>query len=112
MLRMNSAIQLWAYVVLSGLAASNQAPVSPLPADQTIRSFTLPAGFKASVFAAEPDVVQPISFCLDDRGRLWVAENLSYPNWKPEGHDRIIILDDPENRGHFTRKTVFYDKLN
>ena len=27
----------------------------------------------------EPDVVQPISMCLDDRGRVWVAEGHCYP---------------------------------
>src|SRR5207247_10651166 len=40
---------------------------------------TLPPGFKMHVFAAEPDVVQPIAFCLDHRGRVWVAEGMTYP---------------------------------
>src|SRR2546427_6009360 len=31
------------------------------------------------VFAAEPDVRQPIAFCLDHRGRVWVAEGYTYP---------------------------------
>ena len=35
---------------------------------------TLPPGFKMHVFAGEPDVKQPIAFCDDDRGRLWVVE--------------------------------------
>ena len=33
-----------------------------------------PDGFKVTLFAGEPDVVQPIAMCVDDRGRLWVAE--------------------------------------
>ena len=34
----------------------------------------LPDGFQSAIFAAEPDVVQPISFCIDARGRIFVAE--------------------------------------
>src|SRR5688572_14014871 len=45
---------------------------------------TLPPGFKMHVFAAEPEVVQPIAFCLDHRGRVWVAEGITYPRRK--GH--------------------------
>ena len=39
-----------------------------------------PPGFKATLFAAEPDVVQPIAMTIDPRGRLWVVENFSYPD--------------------------------
>ena len=41
---------------------------------------TVPEGFKVTLFAGEPDVHQPIALCLDDRGRLWVAEAYSYPD--------------------------------
>lgn len=74
---------------------------------------TAPAGFKVSLFAGEPDLVQPIAFTIDDRGRVWVAENYSYPDWQTtgtEGHDRILIFEDPDQTGHFTKRTVFYDK--
>src|SRR5436309_14927938 len=79
---------------------------------QSIDAMKLPPGFSATVFAAEPDVCQPISYAIDDRGRLWVAEAYNYPKWQPEGHDRIIILEDTNNDGHFDKRTVFYDKLN
>ena len=49
---------------------------------------TLPPGFKMHVFAAEPDVQQPIAFCLDDRGRVWVAEGRTYP--KRKGHPPAV----------------------
>jgi putative membrane-bound dehydrogenase-like protein len=81
------------------------------PAD-TVRALQLPPGFTATLFAGEPDIVQPISFCFDDRGRLWVAESLSYPKWKPQGHDRIVILEDTDGDGHFDKRTLFYDQLN
>lgn len=96
-------------VLASGVRADG--PIPPLEAP---RHMTVPPGFFVSLFAGEPDIVQPIAFAIDDRGRMWVAENFSYPNWirdgKP-GRDRIVILDDPQNTGHFTRKTVFADNL-
>ena len=93
-----------------GLAADDTA--APRSAEETVRSFTLPGGFTATVFAAEPDVVQPIGFCFDDRGRLWVAESHSYPKWAPEGRDRIVIFEDVDGDGRHDKRTVFYDRLN
>jgi hypothetical protein len=40
---------------------------------------TLPPGFTAQVVASEPDVVQPIGFTTDARGRLWVLEIQTIP---------------------------------
>src|SRR5438132_3400222 len=54
---------------------TNAAPPSPL---QSLAMLKLPPGFKATVFAAEPDVQQPISMTWDARGRLWIAENYTY----------------------------------
>ena len=75
---------------------------------------TLPDGFKATLFAGEPDVVQPIAMCFDARGRLWVAECMSYPTWlkdPKEGKDRILIFEDTDGDGTFDKRTVFADKL-
>ena len=79
---------------------------------ETAAGMKVPDGFSVKVFAAEPDIVQPIAFAIDDRGRLWVCENLSYPDWKADGNDRIVILEDTDGDGKFDKKTLFYDKLN
>ncbi len=71
---------------------------------------TLPDGFKVTLFAGEPDVAQPIGFTTDDRGRLWVGECYSYPNWKADGHDRILVFTDPKDTGHFADRRVFWDQ--
>ncbi len=73
--------------------AEDRAP-APLPPAKAVASMVLPDGFHVTLVAAEPDVVQPISFCIDDRGRLWVAEALNYGEWKATGKDRIVILED------------------
>ncbi len=80
--------------------------------EDTARMMKLPDGFKVQVFAGEPDVVQPIAYCIDPRGRLWVVENYSYPNWKPEGKDRVLIFEDTDGDGRFDKRKVFWDKGN
>src|ERR1051325_4318278 len=88
---------------------------APLPARGAAEKMTRPPGFKATLFAGEPDVVQPIAMCFDDRGRLWVAECLSYPKWHSdpkEGRDRILIFEDTDGDGQFDKRTVFADKLS
>ena len=72
---------------------------------------TVPKGFRVSLFAGEPDVKQPIGFCIDDRGRLWVAEANNYPDKKAGRNDRIVILEDTDGDGRHDKRTVFYDKL-
>ncbi len=54
-------------------------PYAGLSPEDAAKFATLPPGFKMHVFAGEPDILQPIAFCLDHRGRLWVAEGLTYP---------------------------------
>ena len=79
---------------------------------QTAAGMTVPKGFEAALAVGEPDVHQPIAFTIDARGRLWVAENYSYPDWAPAGHDRIMIYEDTDGDGYFDKSTMFYDKLN
>jgi ABC-type multidrug transport system fused ATPase/permease subunit len=44
----------------------------PLPPEESLRRITVPNGFNVSLFVGEPNVMQPIAFDFDDRGRLWV----------------------------------------
>jgi putative membrane-bound dehydrogenase-like protein len=93
------------------LVAADRTP-APLPADKAAAGMVLPDGFRATVFAAEPLVTQPISFCLDHRGRAWVAEALNYGAWQPTGKDRVAILEDTDGDGRADRRTVFYEGFN
>ena len=78
------------------------------------RAMTLPDGFTVTLAAAEPDVVRPIAFAFDDRGRLWVAEAHTYPvrAMEDEGKDRILILEDTDGDGHLDSRKVFMERLN
>jgi putative membrane-bound dehydrogenase-like protein len=85
----------------------------PLPAAEAAARMKLPPGFKATVFAAEPDVQQPIGLATDPKGRLWVAENYSYSEraagYHSDMRDRIVAFEDADNDGRFDRRTVFWD---
>jgi putative membrane-bound dehydrogenase-like protein len=85
-----------------------------LPPEKAAQVMTVPEGFEVKLFAGEPDVRQPIAFCIDDRGRLWVAEAYSYPIRRKEGEgkDRIVIFEDTDGDGHFDKRTVFMEGLN
>lgn len=86
-----------------------------LAPETAARSFQLPEGFRAQVFAAEPDVQNPIGMAFDARGRLWIAENYTYAEtpkrYDPSYRDRVIVLEDADGDGRFDRRTVFTDKV-
>ncbi len=85
-----------------------------LTASEAVAAAEMPPGFKMHAFAAEPDVQQPIAFCLDDRGRVWVAEGYTYPTRAPEGEgkDRILVFEDTNGDHQFDKRTVFMEGLN
>lgn len=85
----------------------------PSPPEKAAAAMQVPEGFKVTLFAGEPDVKQPIAMCIDDRGRVWIAEGYSYPKHQNNPQqDRILILEDTDGDGRFDKRTVFYDKLN
>ncbi|MBE0544473.1 MAG: c-type cytochrome [Verrucomicrobia bacterium] len=93
-------------------ADTNAAPPSP---QESLAKLQLPPGFRATVFAAEPDVQNPIALAWDARGRLWIAENYTYAEsrLKFDLHlrDRILIFEDKDNDGHFDERQVFTDEV-
>jgi putative membrane-bound dehydrogenase-like protein len=85
-----------------------------LPPGEALKAATIQKGFEMTMFAAEPDIVNPISFCIDDRGRLWVVEGKTYPKRAKdgEGKDRILVFEDTDGDGKSDKRTVFMEKLN
>ncbi|NBN94920.1 MAG: glycosyl hydrolase [Verrucomicrobia bacterium] len=76
----------------------------------------VPADMKLVLFASEPDIMKPIAFAWDARGRLWVCETSDYPHGVKEdqqqGNDRIKICEDTDGDGKADKFTVFADRLN
>lgn len=92
----------------------NTEPGQPMPAAEVARSMQLPKGFRAEVFAAEPEVRQPIAMNWDKRGRLWVAECYTYAEnpqrWNREMRDRILVLEDSDGDGRHDKRKVFWEE--
>jgi uncharacterized protein len=87
----------------------------PLPATESMRHMITPAGFRVELFAAEPDIGKPLCMAWDERGRLWLAETIDYPNeMQPPGHgrDRIRICEDTNGDGRADKFTIFAENLS
>ncbi|RME29180.1 MAG: hypothetical protein D6800_02960, partial [Candidatus Zixiibacteriota bacterium] len=89
--------------------------LSPMPAEEAARRMRLPEGFRVTVFAAEPDVRNPIAMAWDTRGRLWIAENYTYSDAKQHFdlslRDRVLIFEDRDHDGRADHRRVFLDNL-
>lgn len=87
----------------------------PLTVQDSMKLIQTPAEFTVELFASEPDIVKPISFSFDERGRLWLLETVDYPNKVLSGQpgdDRIKILEDTNGDGRADKFTVFAEHLN
>ena len=91
--------------VYNSEADSNAKPPTP---QESLAKLALPPGFKATVFAAEPDVQNPIAMAWDSRGRLWIAENYTYAErtirFDQHLRDRILIFEDNDHDGRFDKR--------
>jgi len=88
---------------------------APLPAEESLKHYVTPAGFELRLFAAEPDIGKRIAMAWDERGRLWIAETVDYPNdLQPpgKGRDRIRICEDTNHDGRADKFTVFAEGLS
>src|SRR5262249_34101326 len=86
---------------------SGQPYLSP---EESLRRLKVPPGYEVKVFAAEPDIINPIAFSVDERGRLWVLECYEYPRKTPKGQkprDRIKILEDTTGAGKADKVSVW-----
>ncbi|WP_221390429.1 PVC-type heme-binding CxxCH protein [Dyadobacter sp. NIV53] len=95
------------------VVAKMQESLSPLESNKLTQ---IPADFEIKLFAAEPDITNPIAMAWDERGRLWVVESVDYPNTFKEtdgaANDRIKICEDTDGDGKADKFTTFADKLN
>ena len=100
---------------LWGIAQKEGRDAKFLTADQAVAEMSIVDGYRVNAWAAEPMVVQPMAFCWDDRGRLWVAENLDYESrnagFSSAGNSRILILEDTDHDGIADSRKVFMNGI-
>lgn len=87
-----------------------------LPPEASAAAIELPAGFTATVFAAEPAVQNPIDISWDSRGRMWIAENYTYAKtgvrFRDDLRDRVVVFTDADHDGAPENRIVFMDTLS
>ena len=95
--------------------SKSEESLFPMPAEQAVKELQLPAGFKATVFAKEPDVQNPIAMAWDTRDRLWIAENFTYSEraqrFDLSHRDRVLVFEDRDGDGQADSRTVFCDNV-
>jgi len=86
-----------------------------LTGEQVVAGMVTEPGFDVKLFAGEPAITQPIAFCWDDRGRLWVAENRDYETaakgFANSGDSRVVILEDTDGDGVMDVRKVFLEGI-
>ena len=90
-------------------------PAGPLSPKDEQGTFRLRPGYKIDLVASEPDVIDPVAMCFDERGRLFVCEMRGYPNGGvgtgTETRGRIKCLEDRDGDGVFETATTFAEGL-
>lgn len=103
------AYAMWSVAQREGLEAKFLTP------EEAVANMTVAEGYKVNVWASEPMMTQPMAFCWDDRGRLWIAENRDYESrghgFSNAGDSRILILEDTDRDGVADSRKVFIEGL-
>lgn len=95
---------------------SPKPPVLPVTADEQVKRFWLPAGYRLSPIMSEPIIEDPAQIAFDGNGRMFVVELRGYYQ-TPDGIDlvppigRISVHEDRDNDGTYEHHGVFIDKL-
>jgi uncharacterized protein len=88
----------------------------PLPPEESVKHMVVPKGFHPELFVSEENLGgKPICMTWDERGRLWAALTVDYPNnLQPpgKGHDKIVICEDTKGIGKADKFTVFAENLS
>lgn len=100
---------------LWGIAQKEAREAKFLSPEEAVKAMTIKEGYKVNIFAAEPMITQPMAFCWDDKGRLWIAENRDYESrqrgFSNFGDSKILILEDSDHDGVVDTKKVFLENI-
>lgn len=119
------------------LSSASQATGQGCEPEEAARRMTVADGFAVDLVAGEPMVRQSVAIDFEYRGRLWVLQDLQYPNpaglkrvkvdrysrttnnrfpkappHGPKGADRLTILEDTDGDGSMDTSKDFLRDLN
>lgn len=103
-------MKLSTWTCAAAVLATAACTISPPPAGD---AFDVAPGLELTVWAAEPLVVNPTNFDIDERGRVWFIESVNYRSdlrSRPKNDlagDRIVILEDTDGDGQADSRKIF-----
>lgn len=111
---MNHSVNTLIFLCFLFLTSCNeQRYPDPLSPDEALNRFQLQDGFEIELYAAEPDVMDPVEMIFTENGDAYVAEMPDYP-FMPEqgqGAGRIRILQDTDGDRRIDKNVVFADSI-
>lgn len=100
---------------LWGIAQQEARDAKFLEPQEAVDIMTIKEGYQVNTYASEPMITQPMAFCWDDRGRMWIAENRDYESrgygFSNSGDSRILILEDTDHDGVVDQQKVFLEGI-
>jgi putative membrane-bound dehydrogenase-like protein len=81
--------------------------------EDVLKTFKVKPGYHLELAAHEPLVLDPITMCFDEQGRLFVIEMIDYSERREEDPHlgRVRRLVDTDGDGKYDQATVFADNL-
>ena len=81
---------------------SQELAVSP-QATLAAKAIQVPTGFTLKTVASEPNLANPVAFCFDPNGRIFVAETYRVGKGIEDDRHHMDWLDDDLGRAHRCR---------
>ncbi len=97
-------------LLFSAISCTSSKPKGALSHEEALKSLHFSDDFEAVLFAAEPDVMDPVDMAFDEYGRAYVAEMRDLPDDPAPGkpaRGRIRLLEDTNGDGRADKATVF-----
>ena len=116
MLVRNCGVTLFAtWFILARLSSVSLAqeilPDGSKAAELAISGFRIPNGMKMEVFAAEPQVSSPVAICIDEKGRVYAAEEYRFNRGTPENRTQDFFLTDDLQIDSLEGRLALYKKF-
>ena len=101
----------------AGRATAPKPPLTadPLPdgraaGERQLAAFRTPAGLKVELFAAEPQLGNPVAIALDERNRVFVAEEYRFNRGTEENRTRPFLLEDDLRITTLEQRRAMFEK--
>jgi glucose/arabinose dehydrogenase len=90
--------------------------IRALSAEESLKHFYLPKGYKIELVANEPMIGEPVSIAWDGDGKMYVAQMMTYmqdvdATNENEPWSRLSLLEDANGDGKIDKSSVYIDSL-